>query len=380
MIMKYFCLTLTCLGFLIACSGGENLQTSELRFRSNMKILASDEFEGRKPTTEGGRKTSDYIETQFRLAGLKPGNEDSYLQAVDLVEISTEIAEISVLQAKRSMPITHGNELVSYSRKPNARVEVDRSNIVFVGYGVVAPEYDWNDYRGIDVTGKTVIMLSNDPGYLSPNKGKFLGKGVTYYAKDTYKYEEAERQGAHAAFIIHDPRLMPNDWSSHVEKHNKKRSILAAKTPGELAVQGFISAKYVTELMANSGWDYMRETQSALNTAYVPKFLDASISITLSSSLKHSTSNNIVGMIHGSERPDETIIYLAHWDHLGKDDNLIGDKIYNGARDNAAGIASIIELAHLFKSTNNLKRSVLIMATSAEESGLLGSYHYVQNP
>jgi len=378
--MKYLCLALTCFVFLIACSEGENLQTSETRFRNNIKILASDEFEGRKPATRGGRKTTQYIEAQFKLAGLRPGNGDSFRQAVDLVDINTEFSDISVAQAERSVPITHGNELVSYSRKPIQNVSVDHSNIVFVGYGVVAPEYDWNDYQTIDVKGKTVIMLSNDPGYLSPNKKHFLGKGITYYAKDTYKYEEAERQGAKAAFIIHDPRLMSSDWPSHVQEHNKTRSILTAAPVGGLAVQGYISAKYASELMTISGWDYMRETQHALSSAYIPKFLDASISIKLKSSLKHSTSHNIVGMIPGSESPDETVIYLAHWDHLGKDDNLKGDKIYNGARDNAAGIASIIELAHLFKATDNLKRSVVIMAVSAEESGLLGSYHYVQNP
>ncbi len=355
---------------------------SEIRYRKSVKILSSDAFEGRKPATEGGRKTVTYIEQQFRQAGLKPGNKQSYLQAVHLAGLTTTQAEISVTGNKSTATLQHTHDILTFARHISPQLSVTESEIVFVGHGVVSPEYNWNDYQGIDVAGKTVIILANDPGYLSGDKTHFLGRGTTYYAKDSYKYEEAERQGAAAALIIHDRKLTKSSWDEQVATLNKERLVLDV-TPEENAsvlIQGYLSEALSIRLMSDAGYNYANERKSAQLQTFQPKSLKYNISLTIETSISRSVSHNVMGLIPGSERPDEYIIYMAHWDHLGRDSTLEGDQIYNGARDNAAGIASLIELAHLYQSNRDTKRSVLIMAVTAEESGLLGSYFYTKKP
>jgi len=355
---------------------------SEERFRENLKTLSSDTYEGRKPSTAGGKKTIETIRKEFEKAGLSPGNGNSYLQATPIASLTTERAEVHLNNAGESNPMEHGTDILAFARTLKTRISVVESQLVFVGFGVIAPEYDWNDYQDVNVRGKTVIILSNDPGHLTQDRSLFLGKGVTYYAKDSYKYEEAERQGATAAFIIHDTRLSNLDWAKHVAKFNKARQVLndSEGTAGNLLIQGYISAATTARTMALSGVDYELELRAAMRLGFKAKPLASSITLNVNSALAYVTSYNVLGLIPGLERPEEVVIYIAHWDHLGIDTKLEGDQIFNGAKDNAAGIASLIELAYLFKSAANNQRSVLIMAVTAEESGLLGSYYYTKNP
>ena len=355
---------------------------SEERFRENLKTLSSDTYEGRKPSTAGGKKTIATIQKEFEKAGLAPGNGNSYLQATPIASLTTERAEVHLINAGESNPLEHGTDILAFARTLKTRISVAESQLVFVGFGVIAPEYAWNDYQDVNVSGKTAIILSNDPGHLAQDGSLFLGKGVTYYAKDSYKYEEAERQGAVAAFIIHDTRLSNLDWAKHVAKFSKERQVLndSEGAAANLLIQGYISAATTAKTMALSGMDYELELSAAMRLEFKAKPLTSFITLNVNSALTYATSYNVLGLIPGLERPDEVVIYLAHWDHLGIDTSLEGDQVFNGAKDNAAGIASLIELAHLFKSTANNQRSVLIMAVTAEESGLLGSYYYAKNP
>ncbi|SVB13765.1 uncharacterized protein METZ01_LOCUS166619, partial [marine metagenome] len=227
----------------LSCHGSESPGISESRYRDNIRVLASDAFEGRAPGTAGGAKTTAFIERKFREAGLQPGNGDRYLQPVHLVSITTEYAQITVCSGDVETVITHGEEILVLARRVQRNLAVTDSELVFIGYGVVAPEYDWNDYQDIDVSGKTVLMLSNDPGYLSGRDDQFMGKGVTYYARDSYKYEEAERRGAAAAFIIHDTEANSKDWLTHVEKHRKPRLVLnpVDEPPSSVLIEGYLS-------------------------------------------------------------------------------------------------------------------------------------------
>ena len=366
----------------LSCHGSESPGISESRYRDNIRVLASDAFEGRAPGTAGGAKTTAFIERKFREAGLQPGNGDRYLQPVHLVSITTAYAQITVCSRDVETVITHGEEILVLARRVQRNLAVTDSELVFIGYGVVAPESDWNDYQDIDVSGKTVLILSNDPGYLSGRDDQFMGKGVTYYARDSYKYEEAERRGAAAAFIIHDTEANSKDWLTHVEKHRKPRLVLnpVDEPPSSVLIEGYLSDEYASVLLHEAGLNYQKEKKKALSKGYKAQALGSRISASLSSEFVASTSYNVLGKIPGTTRPGEYVIILAHWDHLGRDGSRSGDQIFNGARDNAAGVASLIELGHAFITAENRNRTIVVMAVTAEEGGLLGSYYYVKNP
>ena len=352
-------------------------------FRAHVRTLASDEFAGRAPGSIGEEKTVEYLTAQFQRMGLKPGNGDSYLQTVDMVETTADESttlELDVNGTPRSLAF--GTEMMIGTRTGQPQVDINGSELVFVGYGVNAPELGWNDYDGIDVKGKTVVMFVNDPGFHSKDAELFEGNRMTYYGRWTYKYEEAARQGAAAALIIHDDAGASYGWDVVKNSWSGPQFDLAVKDDPEprLPAQGWITGDVARDLLGDLGHDLDDLYAAANKPGFKAIPLDASLSLSLKSTTSQKSSPNLVAMLPGTTRPDETIVYMGHWDHLGQHEGE-GDTIYNGAVDNATGIAGILEIAEAFVHQNpKPERSIMLLAVTLEESGLLGSKYYVANP
>ncbi|MFC4699777.1 M28 family metallopeptidase [Glaciecola siphonariae] len=352
---------------------------STQRITNDIKTLASDEFEGRLPTTEGEKKTLEFLTTELSEAGFMPGNDGSFLQAVDLVQIT---ANDDMTLRMGSNEFAYKENMVVGSKREVDTIDLSDSEVVFLGYGVNAPEYDWNDYSQVDVKGKTVIVLVNDPGYAAPDSGKFQGSTMTYYGRWSYKYEEASRQGADAVFIVHETAPASYGWSVVANSWSGPQYGLLSPDQGEsrVKIEGWLSREAALAVFAEAGLDFDAEKQKALEGPYA-KALDLTASVTVKNSIETSKSYNVFATLPGSERPDEHIIYTAHWDHLGKDESKDGDQIYNGAHDNATGTAAILEMARAFASLETPpKRSISMLIVTAEEQGLLGSKYYAENP
>ena len=354
-------------------------------FRAHVRTLASDEFAGRAPGSIGEEKTVEYLTAQFQRMGLKPGNGDSYMQTVDMVETTADESttlELDVNGTPRSLAF--GTEMMIGTRTGQPQVDINGSELVFVGYGVNAPELGWNDYDGIDVKGKTVVMFVNDPGFHSKDAELFEGNRMTYYGRWTYKYEEAARQGAAAALIIHDDAGASYGWDVVKNSWSGPQFDLAVKDDPEprLPAQGWITGDVARDLLGDLGHDLDDLYAAANKPGFKAIPLDASLSLSLKSTTSQKSSPNLVAMLPGTTRPDETIVYMGHWDHLGQHEGEgEGDTIYNGAVDNATGIAGILEIAEAFVHQNpKPERSIMLLAVTLEESGLLGSKYYVANP
>ena len=349
----------------------------------NIKILSSDEFEGRAPSSPGEEKTIQFLETQFKNLGTVPGNGSSYFQKVPLLSISAASAEISMEISTKTgtKSLSFGDEFVAVSPLTTEVVKVENSEIVFVGYGIVAPEYNWNDYEGLDVKGKTVLILVNDPGYATQNDELFTGNAMTYYGRWTYKFEEAERQGAAAALIIHQTGPAGYPWGV-VENGWSGEQFYQAGNEGtpQCKITGWITEEVAASWFEAAGMDMDQILDSAVSVNFTPQTMQMQTSISLKNTINTSESNNVIAVIPGRTKPDEYIIYTAHWDHLGMDTTLEGDQIFNGAFDNATGVAGLIELARAFKETGEHDRSIVFMPVTAEEQGLLGSAYYAENP
>ncbi|NOZ65535.1 MAG: M28 family peptidase [Alphaproteobacteria bacterium] len=354
------------------------------RLTENVKTLASDEFEGRAPGTAGDKKTIEFLKQKFKELGLKPGNGDSYFQGVKMVEITASPdAAMEIKTADGVMNLRYGPEFMGWTERVMDKVSVSDSEMIFVGYGIVAPEYGWNDYEGLDVHGKTVVVMVNDPGFATQNPDLFTGNAMTYYGRWTYKYEEAARQGAEAVIIIHEtaPAAYPwavvqGSWTGpqfglESDDGNMSRVVVESWIPGDKMAMIFKAA----------GLDYQALTAQAAVKGFKAVPLKATMSVSLNNSIRHVVSNNVVAVLPGTERPDEYIIHMSHWDHLGRDTALEGDQIYNGAADNATGTAGLIELANAYLSgAQKPGRSIMFMAVTAEEQGLLGSEYYGKHP
>ncbi len=356
-------------------------------FGEHVRVLASDEFEGRAPGTPGEDKTVEYLKAQFERMGLKPGNGDSFFQTVPMVETTAdESTTMSIDVQGKPHTLKFGTDMVIGTRTGQTDVKIDASDVVFVGYGVDAPEQKWNDYAGLDVKGKTVVMFVNDPGFHAKDPNLFDGKRMTYYGRWTYKFEEAGRKGAAAALIIHDTEgasygwdVVKNSWSG-AQFDLKATDDPAPRVP----LQGWITGEQAKALFADAGLDLDAMRAAANKRGFKPVALPAKMSVSLKSTTAEKQSRNVLALLPGSEKPDEAIVYMAHWDHLG---NHVGEKnpdgsddvIYNGAVDNATGVAGILEIAGHF-AKNKPKRSLLFAAVTLEESGLLGSKYYVAHP
>ena len=352
---------------------------SDADIREPLKVLSSDEFEGRLPTTEGEKKTIEYLVSEFTKAGLKPGNGDSFLQKVALMEIT---ADPDMTMTIGDNNFAYKEQMVASSKREQSSVSLEDSELVFVGYGVNAPEYDWNDYEGLDVEGKTVVMLINDPGFENPESGKFQGTTMTYYGRWSYKYEEASRQGAAGAIIVHETAPASYGWSVVANSWSGPQYglVSADKGASRVAVEGWLTLDAAKKVFADAGLDFDQEKANAMQGPY-NKAMDINATVTVNNTFKKSESNNVIATLPGAEFPDEHIIYTAHWDHLGKDESKEGDQIYNGAHDNATGTAAILAMAKAYSElTPAPKRSVSFLVVTAEEQGLLGSKYYASNP
>ena len=358
----------------------------EAGFMTHVNILASDEFEGRAPSTAGGKKTVEYLERQFKGLGLEPAFGDSYRQGVELFEQSvTNSPALKITNKDGSKAeLAYKENSMSWSTRVGDNAALLDSELVFVGYGVVAPEFGWDDYAGIDMAGKTAVILVNDPGFRSGDAELFKGNTMTYYGRWTYKYEEAARQGAAGAIVVHEDKAAGYPWEVVSGSWSGAQYMLFTEdgNAGNVAVESWITQSAAEELFSKSGMNYQEMVDTAGQVGFKPAVMGATVSTTLENTSRQSTSYNVGGVIKGSERPDELFIYTAHWDHLGiKPVEGADDVIFNGAQDNATGTAGIIEMAQAFKALPVApERSVMFLAVTAEESGLLGSKAYADNP
>jgi Zn-dependent M28 family amino/carboxypeptidase len=339
---------------------------------------------GRKPFTAGETKATAYIASEFKKIGLEPGNNGSYFQDVPMVEIKSTPSDVMEFTGgKAPIGLHFMTDFVAATRREVDTVQVKNSPVIFAGYGIVAPEYHWNDYAGLDVKGKTVIVLVNDPGFKSGDKSLFKGDTMTYYGRWTYKYEEAARQGAAAVLIVHQTEPASYGWSVVTNSNTGAKLHLqqADKHMSRCRAEGWITEDAAKKLFSTAGiTGDIRAIARKRDFKAIP--LNMNANLTIHTQLKYATSHNVIGVLKGSERPGEYILYTAHWDHLGigKPDAK-GDSIYNGAVDNADGVAAVISEARAFTALKDRpKRSIVFLSVTAEEQGLLGSEYYAAHP
>lgn len=368
--------------------GDTSISMADLSRR--IERLASDEFEGRAPGTAGGQAASQYIADEMKLAGIAPaGDNGTFFQNVELTEtsVNNDTSSMVITSSDDGAAILTADQKtngVYWTKRLNETVEVKDSELVFVGYGITAPEYDWNDYSNLDVKGKTVVILVNDPGFATKDDALFKGNSMTYYGRWTYKYEEAARQGAAAAIIVHETAPASYGWDVVSGSWTGAQYDLVRPDRGasRAALEGWMHIDAAKQIFAAAGVDYATLKNRASINGFKPVSLsNLKLDATINQTVNTTTSRNIAGEIKGSARPEEYVLYMAHWDHLGKNDNLEGDdKIYNGAVDNATGTAAIIEIAESMAQGPQPERSVIFVAVTAEESGLLGSAYYGEAP
>jgi Zn-dependent M28 family amino/carboxypeptidase len=355
----------------------------------HIKRLSSDEFEGRLPGTKGEELTVKYISEQYQAAGLEPGNPDgSWVQKVPLVGITGKPSALTLTSGTKKTTLAYGDDMIAWTRHVADRVSLDASDMIFVGYGVEAPEFQWDDYKGIDTRGKTLVMLVNDPlvpgANGQPDPAVFGGPAMTYYGRWTYKYEKGAEKGAAAVLVIHETGPAGYGWNV-VQGFGGERFDLETpdKNLGRAKVEGWIHLDRARELFKAAGQDFDALKKAATSRDFKPVPLNTKASMSVTNTLRRVQSQNVIGKLTGSDPTlkNEFVVYTGHWDHLGVGPAVNGDTIYNGAVDNATGIGAIIEIARAFKSIQpQPKRSILFLAVTAEEQGLLGSEYYAKNP
>ncbi len=346
--------------------------------------ISGDDYMGRKPFTAAETKTINYLKEQFIAVGLEPGNGDSYFQDVPMVNIATTAApEMQVQSAKGNFMLKGRDDYVIWTDRTDSVISLDNTELVFAGYGVTAPEYNWDDYAGLDVKGKIVLVLVNDPGFNAGDSGLFKGKAMTYYGRWPYKFGEAARHGAKGCLIVHNTiaasypfKVVQNNWNT-----SKLRLDNRGKNETLCDMNGWVSAEAAGKILAAAGKD-----STLLEKADLRGFKGEQLGVRLSTTMKvkatYDRSHNVIGKITGTKYPDETIIYTAHWDHLGVGaPDQTGDSIYNGALDNGSGTAALLEIARGFKHLKKApERSIIFLSVTAEEQGLWGSAYYAENP
>ena len=357
------------------------------RFLANVSELASDEYGGRAPMSPGEELTLSFLQEQFQEAGLEPLFGESFLQAVPLISmtVDSKTASMSFNGPDGEQSLRFADDFVAWTQRIEPSVTVEDSEIVFVGYGVVAPEYNWNDYAGIDMQGKTALILVNDPGFALEDEALFKGRAMTYYGRWIYKLEEAARQGATGAIVIHETEPASYGWNTVRNSWTSEGFYLPSgeEGPAPVALSSWVQRDIANQLLARAGHDLETLKQEALSGEFKPLPLGITMSGAVENTITRGESYNVGGLLRGSEAPDEAIVYTAHWDHIGTavtvDPEL--DVIFNGAIDNASGTAALIELAHAYNALpNEPRRSVVFLAVTAEESGKLGSEWYAANP
>jgi Zn-dependent M28 family amino/carboxypeptidase len=361
------------------------------RILDHIKVLSADDMQGRAPGGVGEQKAVGYIESQFKAIGLQPGNPDgTYVQKVPLVGITgSDRQPLTFSKGTKHVEVKWKDDVVAWSRHMAPLASVQDADVIFAGYGVEAPEYNWNDFKDTDVTGKTIVVLVNDPQVPDPANAAqldpktFNGKAMTYYGRWTYKFEEGARKGAAAVLIVHDTATAGYGFNV-VQGNLGERFSLAApdRNMSKSTIEGWISADAAKQLMALAGQDFDALKKQALSRDFKPVPLGVKASIAIANTLRTIESQNVVAKLEGSDPAlkDEYVVYSSHWDHLGVGEPVKGDKIYNGAVDNASGVGTVLEIARALKQAPPAKRSFLFLMVTAEEQGLLGSEYYSLNP
>ncbi|MBS0411102.1 MAG: M28 family peptidase [Proteobacteria bacterium] len=363
------------------------------RLSAHVKVLSSDAFEGRGPATPGETKTIDYVVGQMKAEGLKPGGDPDksapggrrWTQDVPLArfEVTGPIG-LSLTAGGQAQALTQSKEIVVQTLVPTAHVSIKDAPLVFVGYGVKAPERHWDDFKGVDLHGKIAVVLINDPDFEADLGGRFDGKSMTYYGRWTYKYEEAARQGAVGMLIVHETAPAAYGWATVKNSNANAQFDIVRDNPSAAhpLLQGWIQRDLAVDLFAKSGLDFEAEKKAAQREDFHPVELKgATFSADYAVDSSRIVSHNIVGVVPGTRAPDETVIYTAHWDHLGVGQpDARGDTIYNGAVDNGTGVAAVLELGRLWAAAPRTRRTAVFLVVTAEEKGLLGSDYYATHP
>jgi Zn-dependent M28 family amino/carboxypeptidase len=372
----------------IACQAPPEEQISDLfdadEYARRLETLASDEFMGRRPMTAGEEKTLNFLVDEFKSMGLEPGNGDSFFQDVPLAAITGNPAEkLLISGAKGKLELERIKDFAVFTDRFDELTEIQDSELVFAGFGIVAPEYGWNDYEGLDVKGKTVIVLVNDPGFGTEDASFFKGNTMTYYGRWTYKYEEAARQGAEGVIIVHNTAPAGYGWNVVNNNGIGTRLVLDTRSSDDYrpALKGWVSNERARQIFALAGMENYNMLGEARKPGFKPFSLNLKMSMRIENSFEFNTSKNVIAKIPGTKSPNEYVIYGAHWDHLGIGAPVNGDSIYNGALDNASGTAAMLEIASAYmKSGKKPERTIVFIAYTAEEQGLLGSLWYSLNP
>lgn len=378
----------------LVCACGERTSSApeladetldETKFRSHIKTLASDEFGGRAPASPGEELTVNYLVDQFKSLGLKPIDGDSYTQTVPLASVTlTNRPDIIIRGGEgEDLKFAFEKDQMLFSPRQREGSSIDESELVFVGFGINAPERNWNDYADVDVRGKTVVMFVNDPGYASQDPDLFNGNAMTIYGRWTYKYAEASRQGAAGAIIIHETAAASYPWSTVTGSWSGAQFDIVRENLGDdlTPVQSWVTFDAAKQLFEKAGLDLEQQYQAAQKPGFKALSMNLNASATLETAYEKTSSRNVGALIEGSEAQDEVFVYAAHWDHLGTNPAIEGDGIYNGAIDNASGTAALIEMARVFSNSKTApRRSILFLAVGAEEQGLLGSRYYANHP
>jgi Zn-dependent M28 family amino/carboxypeptidase len=357
----------------------DSLTAAELG--GHIKVLSSDAFGGRAPASPGETKTIDYLRSQFKAFGLKPGWHGSFFQPVPMTEITGAPADITINGRKHVTTLKYLQDEVVLTEREQPTVTLKESPVVFVGYGIDAPEFHWNDFAGTDVRGKTIVVLVNDPGYANPKL--FRGKDMTYYGRWTYKYEEAARQGAAAVLVVHQTGPAGYGWGVIQNSNTGTKFTLTEPDHNRhrAAIEGWISESAAAALFKQAGLDFTRLEQAADQPGFKAVPLNLDVSVTLHSKIAHITTHNVIAMLPGVSHPHQAVIYSAHWDHFGTHPELTGDKVFNGAVDDGSGDAALLSIAKAFTLLQpHPQRSVMFLATTSEEQGLLGAAYYVRHP
>ncbi|WHI47843.1 M28 family metallopeptidase [Microbulbifer sp. VAAF005] len=364
------------------------IDTVAADLHKHVAVLASDEFEGRAPASKGEELTVNYLAEQFKALGLTPGAVDSdgnpsWFQEVPIVEMDIQSTSLTIQGEGVGQVLKPIDDMVAFTQRQTSASSLNESELVFVGYGIVAPENNWNDYAGLDMEGKTAVILVNDPGYATQDEALFNGNAMTYYGRWSYKFEEAARQGAAGAIIVHENGAAGYPWEVVSGSWSGAQVSLEAenKNIDRVAIEAWITNQAAKDLFQAAGLDLAEEMAAAKASGFKPKSLELKASIELSNSLEKSNSRNVIAKLPGKKYADETIVYTAHWDHLGVNRNASGeDHIFNGAVDNATGTAGLLALAAQAVKEDQADRSLVFVAVTAEESGLLGSKYYAANP
>ena len=378
---------LSALYMIAACAKIDDKQQAEdtinkTDLERHVITLASDEFMGRQPFTIGEEKTIAYLADEFEKMGLEPANNGSYFQDVPMVEITFNPTKKIHLKAKKgNVELNFIDDFIASTSHVKELVEIKDSEMVFAGYGIVAPEFGWNDYEGLDVKGKTVLVLVNDPGFTTQDSELFRGNSMTYYGRWAYKFEEAARQGATGVWVIHNTAAAGYGWQVLTNTAENKLFIQSEDgNIGNSPLNGWITEEAFSRLAEKSGYDAEELKKYALDKDFKAVELGVKLNVELQNNLKFDITKNVMAMIPGTDLADECIVYTAHWDHFGVGPVMNGDSIYNGAVDNGIPVACMLETAKAFANLKEKpRRSVLFVAVTAEETGMLGSKYYVEN-